>query len=180
MRPPKARSLIIGLAGALGVLSLGVAGCSSSDTVLALTVMAGSGVEQVAKIHVIVTPKSGAPVTADYTPPMKDGGAIVASFFERISLPDSADGDAGVEADALDAAGAKLAWGTTVAHIEKNHAVAAQVTLLIGGPPPSTDGGAGGTTGGGGEGGGAGGAGGAGGSGAGGLGGAALGGAGGH
>ncbi len=142
--------------------------------------MAGSGVAQVSKIHVIVTPKMGAPVTADYSPPTKDGGAIVPSFFERIALPDSADGDADVEADALDAAGAKLAWGTTVAHVEKNHVVAAQVTLLVGGPPPSTDGGAGGAGGASGGGGQGGGAGGAGGSAAGGVGGLALGGAGGH
>jgi hypothetical protein len=146
--------------------------------------MAGSGVEHVAKLHVTVTPKLGAPVTADYTPPMKDGGAdgsvIVASFFERISLPESADGDAQVEADALDAAGTRVAWGTTVAHIEKNHAVAAQVTLFVGGPPPSTDGGADATGAGGQGGGGEAGAGGSAAGGHGGVGGLALGGAGGH
>jgi hypothetical protein len=147
MRPPKARSLSVGFAGVLGFLGVVAASCSSGDTVLAVTVQVGSGVTEVSKIRVTITPASGSALTSDYTPPMKDGGAIAAPFFERITLPDSADGAAHVRVDALDASGNSFAWDMTTADIQKGHAVAAQVTLMVGGPPPP-DGGAGGESGG--------------------------------
>jgi hypothetical protein len=147
MRPPKARSLRVGSVRALVLLGVAAASCSSSDTILAVTIQAGPGVVEVSKIRVTITPASGTAITSDYTPPMKDGGAIVSSFFERITLPDSAAGEATVRVDALDAGGSSFAWDTTTADIEKGHTVAAQVTLMVGGPPPP-DGGAGGGAGG--------------------------------
>jgi hypothetical protein len=158
MRPPKARSLSVGVAGALAIASLGALRCSSSDTILALTITSGDGVVAVSKIHVTITPASGSPIEKDFTPPTTDG-AIQMSFFERIGLPDSAEGEATVRADALDASNNSYAWGTTPTTIEKNHTVAAHVKLTVGGPPPATDGGADamGGAGGGGAGGGAGG-----------------------
>ena len=180
MRPPKARSLSVGLAGALGFLSLTATSCSSSNTILALTITSGPGVVAVSSIHVTITPRSGSDITKDFAPPTTDG-AIVMSFFERLTLPDSAEGEASVRADALDSGGTSYAAGVTTANIEKGHTVAAQVKLTVGGPPPP-DGGAGGQPGAGGAGGEAGGQGGAGGEAghAGGGAGGAQGGAGGH
>jgi hypothetical protein len=142
--------LCVALAGALGFLSVAAASCSSSDTVLALTIESGKGVVEVSKVRVTITPASGSAITSEYDPPTTDG-AIVTSFFERITLPESADGEAIVRADALDAGGNSYAWDVTNADIQKGHTVAAHVTLMVGGPPPP-DGGAGGA-GGGGEGG---------------------------
>jgi hypothetical protein len=142
MRPPKARSLRVALAGAVGCLGLAVASCSSGDTILALTIQSGPGVTEVSSIHVTITPASGSAITSTYTPPTADG-AIVSSFFERIKLPDSAAGEASVRVDALDAGGSSFAWDVTMADIQKGNTVAAHVTLMVGGPPPP-DGGAGG------------------------------------
>ena len=118
MRPRKARSSSVGVAGALAIASLGALRCSSSDTILALTITSGDGVVAVSKIHVAVTPASGSPIEKDFTPPTTDG-AIQMSFFERIGLPDSAEGEATVRADALDASNTSYAWGTTHTTIEK-------------------------------------------------------------
>jgi len=158
MRPPKARLLSVGLAGALGFLSLTATSCSSSNTILALTITSGPGVVAVTSIRVTITPQSGSDITKDFAPPTTDG-AIVMSFFERLTLPDSAEGEASVRADALDSGGTSYAAGVTTANIEKGHTVAAQVKLTVGGPPPP-DGGVGGQPGAGGAGGEAGGAGG--------------------
>jgi hypothetical protein len=139
--------LRVGLAVGFAVAGLTAAGCSSSDTTLALTITSGEGVVQVSHIRVVITPASGSEITKELVPPTTDG-AIVTSFFERLSLPESADGPANVRVDALNASGASYAWGTTTAQIEKNHAVAAQVKLTVGGPPAG-DGGVGGASGGG-------------------------------
>jgi hypothetical protein len=152
MRPPKARLLSVGFAGALGFLSVAATSCSSSDTILALTITSGTGVTQVSNIMVTITPHSGSTITKTFAPHVMDGGVIVMSFFERLSLPDSADGEATVRADALDASSNSFAAGVTTADIQKGHTVAAQVMLTVGGPPPP-DGGAGGEPGAGGQGG---------------------------
>src|SRR6185312_10511892 len=153
MRPPKARSLSVGLAGALAVASLGALGCSSSDTILALTVSSASDVLVVSKLRVTI--KAEPPATFPDIPPQEivpqtmppaDAGppVIKSSFFTRLTLPENTDGPATVVVEALDASGMSFAGGRGTANIEKHHVVAAQVMLTVGGPPPP-DAGAGGT-----------------------------------
>lgn len=143
MRVPQALSSSVSLAVVLAVANLGSPGCSSSGTVVALTVTSGDGVVQVSTIRVTITPASGAAIMQDFTPPMKDSGAIATPFFQRLSLPSGADGPATLLAEAVDSSGAAYAGGRTDVRIEKNHAVAAQVMLTVGGPPPPpSDGGA--------------------------------------
>ncbi len=150
MRPPKARSLSVGLAGALAVASLGALSCSSSDTILALTITSASDIGAVSKLRVTITPQPPATFpeimqTVDpQTMPADAGAVIKSSFFVRLTLPESTDGPATVLVEALDAAGNPYAGGRGDAAIQKDHAVAAQVSLTVGGPPPETDGGAGG------------------------------------
>ncbi len=171
MRPPKARTLSVGLAGALAVASLGALSCSSSDTILALTITSASDVGAVSKLRVTITPQPPASFSEimkevdPQTMPADAGPVIASSFFVRLSLPESTNGPATVLVEALDAAGNAYAGGRGDAVIQKDHAVAAQVKLTVGGPPPETDGGVGGkgAGGAGGEAGGAGGAAGAGG-----------------
>ncbi len=154
MRPPKARSLSVGLAGALAVASLGALSCSSSDTILALTITSDSAVGAVSKLRVTI--KAEPPATFGdimqevdpQTMPADAGPVIKSSFFVRLTLPESTDGPATVLVDALNSSGAAFAGGRGDAVIQKNHVVAAQVKLTVGGPPPETDGGAGGQGGG--------------------------------
>jgi len=150
MRPPKARSLSVGLAGALAVASVGALSCSSSDTILALTVSSASDVRAVSKLNVTITPvppATFAPIMQQVDPQtMKPDAEVIikSSFFVRLTLPESTDGPATVLVEALDANNAPFAGGQGPANIQKNHVVAAQVMLTVGGPPPP-DGGAGGT-----------------------------------
>jgi len=145
--------LSVGLAGALAVASLGALGCSSSDTILALTVSSASDVLVVSKLRVTI--KAEPPATFPDIPPQEivpqtmppaDAGppVIKSSFFTRLTLPENTDGPATVVVEALDASGMSFAGGRGTANIEKHHVVAAQVMLTVGGPPPP-DAGAGGT-----------------------------------
>jgi len=151
MRPPKARTLSVGLAGALAVASLGALSCSSSDTILALTITSASDVGAVSKLRVTIKPQPPATFTdiakddiIPQTMPADAGPVIKSSFFVRLTLPENTDGPATVLVDAIDANGTAFAGGRTDAQIQKDHTVAAQVMLTVGGPPPETDGGAGG------------------------------------
>jgi hypothetical protein len=111
-----------------------VAACSSSDTTLALTVNSGADIGAVDHLHVVVTPASGSPFLFDFKPPTTDG-AIVASFFERIKLPGGYRGPATVTVEAQSAAGTTRAAAVTTTDIVENGAVAASVTLKLGGLP---------------------------------------------
>jgi hypothetical protein len=158
-------------------LLVGTSACSSSDTILALTIQSGMDLRTpdvaINELRVTVTPGSGSPFTTTLTPRttvvLVDGGvdaggseytAIQASYFERITLPGDLSGDATVRVDALESgASTAFAAGETATDIRKGGATAASVMLTIGGPPPP-DGGAGGSGGGAGTGGGTGGVGG--------------------
>ena len=142
-------------------------GCSSSDTILALTIQSGMDLRTpnitISELRATVTPSSGAAYTTMFPPRtvvvLVDGGidaggseysTIQPSFFERLTLPSDFEGDATVRVDAFQAgASDSFAAGETTVDIRKNAATAASVTLTIGGPPPP-DGGAGGSNGGGG------------------------------
>jgi hypothetical protein len=116
--------------------------CSSSDTILALTVNSGADIGAVGKLHVVVTPATGSAFTFDFAPPLIDG-SIKASFFERIKLPSGFEGRATVTVEAQDAAQTTTAAARTEITIVKDGAVAASVMLMPGPlPPPPTDGGA--------------------------------------
>jgi len=117
-------------------------GCSSSDTILALTINAGADIGTAETLHVVVTPASGTAFTFDFAPPLVDG-SIKSSFFERIKLPSSLEGPATVTVEAQNAAHTTTtASGQTQTTIVKDGAVAASVTLMPGGLPPPGDGGA--------------------------------------
>ena len=116
--------------------------CSSSDTILALTVNSGADIGGAETLHVVVTPASGSAFTFDFAPPLIDG-SIKSSFFERIKLPSGLEGPATVTVEAQNAAHTTTAAGRTETSIVKDGAVAASVTLMPGLlPPPPTDGGA--------------------------------------
>jgi len=115
--------------------------CSSSDTILALTINSGADIGTVETLHVVVTPASGAAFTFDLPAPLVDG-SIKSSFFERIKLPSSLEGPATVTVEAQNAAHTTTASGQTQTTIVKDGAVAASVMLMPGGLPPPGDGGA--------------------------------------
>jgi len=146
--------------------------CSNGDTVLALTINSNQAdVGAPANLRVTVTPKSGSPMTQMFAPDLVDG-AILASFFRRITL-NGFTGEVTVTVDALDASGSAYLSAMTTADLVDKGAVAARVELKVPSAPdggtPSDDGGSGtggsGASGGGGGSGGSGGAGGSGGSG---------------
>jgi hypothetical protein len=115
--------------------------CSSSDTILALTVNSGADIGAVDTLHVVVTPTTGAPFTFDFAPPLIDG-SIKSSFFQRIKLPSSLEGPATITVEAQNAAHTTTASGQTQTTIVKDGGIAASVMLMPGGLPPPGDGGA--------------------------------------
>jgi hypothetical protein len=162
-------SLFLAAAVAAGISQ--TPACSNGDTVLALTINSNQAdVGGPAKLRVTVTPMSGSPVTEEFAPDLVDG-AILGSFFRRITL-NGLSGEVGVNVDALDAAGSAYLSAMTTADLVENGAVAARVELKVAQPDGGTP------TGGGGSGGGAGGTGGTGGDGTAGAGGGEAGGAG--
>jgi hypothetical protein len=142
-----------------------MAACSSSDTVLAVTVTSTADLQtsqaMLRQIRIRVTPSSGTAVEKVFDAPqmtvLVDGGveaggsefmAITSSFFERVPLPSGLSGPATVRVDAFmnsanPASAEGYAWGESPATIVKNGAAAAQVMLIVGGPKPAPpDGGA--------------------------------------
>ena len=104
--------------------------CSSGDTVLALTINSDQAdVGGPANLRVTVTPTSGEPVTETFTPDLVDG-AIIASFFRRITL-NGRTGEVNVTVDALDAAGNAYLSAMTTADLVEHGAVAARVELKV-------------------------------------------------
>jgi hypothetical protein len=141
--------------------------------VLALTINSTQAdVGGPANLRVTVT-SNGDPVTETFAPDLVDG-AIIASFFRRITL-NGRSGEVNVTVDALDASGTAYLSAMTTAELVEHGAVAARVELMKA-KPPEPDGG---TPSGGGGSGGAGGSSGPGGSSAGGSGGGSAGGSGG-
>jgi Carbohydrate binding domain len=139
--------------------------CSNGDTVLALTINSTQpDAGGPASLRVTVTPASGSPVTETFAPELIDG-AIIASFFRRITL-NGLKGTVSVTVDALDGSGNAYLSAMTTADLVDKGAVAARVELKTP-PTPQPDAGTpdggGGTGGSGGSGGGTGGSGGSGG-----------------
>jgi hypothetical protein len=153
------------LSAALAVAISQTPACSNGDTVLALTITSTQpDAGGPANLRVTVTPTSGSPKTEMFAPELIDG-AIIASFFRRITL-NGLTGTVSVTVDALDGSGTVYLSAMTTADLVDKGAVAARVELKAA-PPPDPDAGApadgGGGGGGGGSGGGAGGSGGSGG-----------------
>jgi hypothetical protein len=117
-----------------------VGACSSSDTILALTVTSGADVTSVQSLLVAVTPDSGTAFTTTFAPPLVDG-SIKSSFFERIKLPSGLEGPATITVQAQNA-GQTVASGQTRSTIVKDGTIAASIMLMPGGLPPPGDGGA--------------------------------------
>jgi hypothetical protein len=115
--------------------------CSSSDTILALTINSSADIGAVETLHVVVTPASGTAFTRDFKPTLSDG-SLKSSFLERIKLPSGLQGPATVTVEARDAALTTKAAGRTQTTIVEDGAVAASITLMPGAlPPPPGDGG---------------------------------------
>jgi len=133
--------------------------CSNGDTVLALTINSTQAdVGGPANLRITVTPTSGSPKTEMFAPELIDG-AIIASFFRRITL-NGLSGTVNVTVDALDGSGNAYLSAMTTAELVEKGAVAARVDLKT---PPAPQPDAGTPDGGGGSGGSGGGAGGSGG-----------------
>jgi hypothetical protein len=132
--------------------------CSNGDTVLALTINSTQpDAGAPANLRVTVTPMSGSPVTEMFAPALADG-AIIASFFRRITL-NGLTGKVNVSVDAINSSGDTYLTATTTADLVENGAVAARVELKVqppdqdAGTPPDGAAGTGGSGGGGGTGG---------------------------
>jgi hypothetical protein len=127
------------------VVGLAYAGCSSNDTVLALTIKSGATIGIVSKIRVTVTPKAGSAVSAEFVPPVDNtpdaGGVISPSFFHRVTIGGDQGGEATVAVEALNANGALFAVGATTADLRSHGATTAAVTLTLGTTLPVPDGG---------------------------------------
>jgi hypothetical protein len=174
MRPHRSVQVTSLFSAALAVAISQTPACSNGDTVLALTINSNQAdVGGPANLRVTVTPTSGSPVTETFAPDLVDG-AIVMSFFRRITL-NGLSGPVSVTVDALDASASPYLSAMTTADLVEKGAVAARVELKAA-PTPQPD--AGTPSDGGGGAGGAGGAGGSGGGGSGGSGGGGTGGGG--
>jgi hypothetical protein len=133
------------------ILSLSViaavapAACSSSNTVVALTINAPGGSMpvlglKIATIRVTYTPRSAAPPFTDSFAPSTDhDGGIIASFFHRSSLPSGMGGVNDVLVVGLDDGGATVAMGTTVVTVIDGMATTAAVALMVPTSPPPAD-----------------------------------------
>lgn len=145
MRLPCPRPTILFAASALFA---SVTACSTSDTILALTIKSGADIGAVDKIQVKVTSTSGATFSDSFAPPTTDG-AIQASFYQRLTLS-SVSGPATITAEAQ-RGGVTFAAGLTSVTIVKDGATAAAITLMLGGLPPPDAGTDAGSDGGGGD-----------------------------
>jgi hypothetical protein len=105
-----------------------IAACSSSDTIVAVTVSSSANVGAVSKLVITVTPKAGSATMAEFVPPSVDG-AILPSFFERVKIPSGISGAATVRVDALDQAGVSFAWGAADTNIISGGATTALVKV---------------------------------------------------
>jgi hypothetical protein len=156
MRPHRSVQFTL-VSAVLAAAILQTPACSNGDTVLALTINSNqTDVGGPANLRVTVTPTSGSPRTEMFAPELIDG-AIIASFFRRITL-NGLTGTVSVTVDALDGSGNVYLSAMTTADLVEKGAVAARVDLKTpptpdpdAGVPP--DGGGGGGGGGGGSGG---------------------------
>ena len=105
-----------------------IAACSSSDTIVAVTVTSNADVGAVSKLVITVTPKAGSAMMSEFVPPSLDG-AILSSFFERVKVPSGVSGAATVRVDALDQAGVSFASGATDVNIISGGATTALVKV---------------------------------------------------
>ena len=103
---------VLSLAFVATTVATPITGCSSSDTIVAVTVSSNANVGAVSKLIITVTPKTGAETMSELVPPSFDG-AILSSFFERVKIPSGISGAATVRVDALDQAGKSFASGTS-------------------------------------------------------------------
>jgi len=148
MRPHRSVQVTSLVSAVLVAAILQTPACSNGDTVLALTINSNQAdVGGPANLRVTVTPRSGSPVTETFAPDLTDG-AIIASFFRRITL-NGLTGEVSVTVDALDSSGTAYLSAMTTADLVEKGAVAARVELKAAPTPqpdagmPSDDGGAG-------------------------------------
>ena len=103
---------VLSLAFVAVTLATTIVACSSSDTIVAVTVSSNANVGAVSKLVITVTPKAGSAMMSEYVPTSLDG-AIVPSLFERVKLASGTSGAATVRVDALDQSGTSFASGST-------------------------------------------------------------------
>jgi hypothetical protein len=122
-----------------------LSGCSSGDTILALTITSASNVGTVAELRVTVSRAPAAPIVTTFAPDADDAGVISGSFFRRINLGGWKGGDANVLVEALDKGGAVFLTATTTVDVREHGAAAGMVHLTRDVPDGGTGaGGAGG------------------------------------
>jgi hypothetical protein len=119
---------VLSLAFAVTTMATAIAGCSSSDTIVAVTVSSNANVGAVSKLVITVTPMAGSALMSEFVPPSLDG-AILSSFFERVKIPSGISGAATVRVDALDQTGMSFASATTNVNIISGGATTALVKL---------------------------------------------------
>ena len=119
---------VLSLAFAVTTMATAIAGCSNSDTIVAVTVSSNANVGAVSKLIITVTPKTGAETMSELVPHSFDG-AILSSFFERVKIPSGISGAATVRVDALDQAGMSFVSGTTNVNIISGGATTALVKV---------------------------------------------------
>lgn len=133
---------------AVSLVSCALLACSNDDAIVALNVTAGADVPVVDQLHVTIT-QGSRKFVHDFKPPTEagmggTGPSIQDSFFERITLPTSFNGDpALVHVEALRAGGAPFApplTDETTVPIQEHGVVAAYVKLEFptAQPPPVT------------------------------------------
>jgi len=135
MRPHRSVNLTSFFFAVLAAALSQTPACSNGDTVLALTINSTQpDAGGPANLRVTVTPTSGSPVTETFAPELIDG-AIIASFFRRITL-NGLKGTVSVAVDALDGSGNAYLSAMTTADLVDKGAVAARVDLKT---PPTTE-----------------------------------------
>ncbi|MET0386594.1 MAG: hypothetical protein ABW321_11575 [Polyangiales bacterium] len=117
-----------------------MAGCSSSETLLALSVVMPQPITGLTTFDATITQSGQSPVVRSITPPTVpiDGGTKIRDrFFDRIPLPEAwTSAPAEIRVDAKGSNGATLATVTVSTEIEDDGVVAALVTFA---PPPPPD-----------------------------------------
>ena len=132
------RSLILAT-----LLCAPVAGCSDSDTILALNVTLKPTATSARTLAVSITQPGQSAVDTTVTIATKetDAGIVLKSdkFFERITLPEGyTDAEASVKVVAKDMAGAEVGTATATVAVRPAEAVAGFVTIGEDPPPAAT------------------------------------------